>query len=39
MENFVVENGVMSEDDVILGVPQGMMLAAIFFIIMISDID
>ena len=36
----VVANGVMSEEqDVISGVPQGTVLASIFFIIMISDID
>ena len=27
------------EQDVISGIPQGMVLASIFFIIMISDID
>ena len=36
----VMANGVMSdEQDVISGVPQGTVLASIFFIIMISDID
>ena len=36
----VVANGSMSrEEDVISGVPQGTVLAAILFIIMISDID
>ena len=33
-------NGMMSEEqDVISGVPQGTVLASIFFIVMISDID
>ena len=36
----VVANGSMSrEEDVISGVPQGTVLAAILFVIMISDID
>merc|ERR1712243_420774 len=36
----VLVNGVMSEEqDVISGVPQGTVLAAILFVIMISDID
>merc|ERR1712215_365877 len=36
----VVGNGSMSrEEDVISGVPQGTVLAAILFVIMISDID
>ena len=36
----VVANGVMSEEqEVISGVPQGTVLASIFFIIMISDLD
>ena len=36
----VVAKGVMSdEQDIISGIPQGMVLASIFFIIMISDID
>merc|ERR1711972_584068 len=36
----VVANGCMSrEEDVISGVPQGTVLAAILFVIMISDID
>ena len=36
----VMANGVMSEEqDVVSGVPQGTVLASIFFIIMISDID
>ena len=36
----VMANGVMSdEQNVISGVPQGTVLASIFFIIMISDID
>merc|ERR1712215_430811 len=36
----VVTNGRMSrEEDVISGVPQGTVLAAILFVIMISDID
>ena len=36
----VVANGEMSEEqDVLSGVPQGTVLAAILFIIMISDID
>ena len=36
----VVANGCMSrEEDVISGVPQGTVLAAILFIIMISDRD
>merc|ERR1712120_73290 len=36
----VVANGSMSrEEDVISGVPQGAVLAAILFVIMISDID
>ena len=36
----VVVNGCMSEEgDVISGVPQGTVLAAILFVIMISDID
>merc|ERR1712215_138321 len=36
----VVANGSMSrEEDVISGVPQGTNLAAILFVIMISDID
>ena len=35
-----VANGCMSrEEDVISGVPQGTVLAAILFVIMISDID
>ena len=33
-------NGVMSvKKDVISGVPQGMVLSSIFFIIMISDLN
>merc|ERR1711888_205015 len=35
----VVANGCMSREDVISGVPQGTVLAAILFFIMISDID
>ena len=36
----VVANGVMSDvQDVLSGVPQGTVLAAVLFIIMISDID
>merc|ERR1711894_30188 len=35
----VVENGYMSREDVISGVPQGTVFAAILFVIMISDID
>merc|ERR1712228_944151 len=36
----VLANGMMSEEqEVISGVPQGTVLASIFFIIMISDID
>ena len=36
----VVANGCMSdEEDVVSGVPQGTVLAAILFVIMISDID
>ena len=36
----VVANGCMSrEEDVISGVPQGTVLAATLFVIMISDID
>ena len=36
----VVANGCMSrEEDIISGVPQGTVLAAILFVIMISDID
>ena len=36
----MVANGSMSrEEDVISGVPQGTVLAAILFVIMISDID
>ena len=36
----VVANGSMSrEEDVISGFPQGTVLAAILFVIMISDID
>merc|ERR1711888_413468 len=36
----VVANGCMSrEEDVISGVPHGTVLAAILFVIMISDID
>ena len=36
----VIANGIMSElEDVLSGVPQGTVLAAILFIIMISDID
>ena len=36
----VIANGIMSEsEDVMSGVPQGTVLAAILFIIMISDID
>merc|ERR1712105_130900 len=36
----VVANGYMSkEEDVISGVPQGTVLAAILFVIMISDLD
>merc|ERR1712183_863055 len=35
----VVANGYMSREDVISGVPQGTVLAAILFVIMISDID
>ncbi|CAL4210788.1 unnamed protein product, partial [Meganyctiphanes norvegica] len=36
----VVANGTMSEqEDVLSGVPQGTVLAALLFIIMISDID
>ena len=36
----VVVNGEMSEvNDVLSGVPQGTVLAAILFVIMISDID
>ena len=36
----LVANGMMSDKhDVISGVPQGMVLASLFFIIMIADID
>ena len=36
----VLANGMMSEEqEVVSGVPQGTVLASIFFIIMISDID
>ena len=36
----VVANGVMSDEhDVLSGVPQGTVLAWLFFIIMIADID
>ena len=36
----VVANGAMSEEqNVMSGVPQGTVLASLFFIIMISDID
>merc|ERR1711894_787437 len=35
----VVANGYMSREEVISGVPQGTVLAAILFVIMISDID
>ena len=36
----VMVNGVMSvKKDVISGVPQGMVLSSIFFIIMISDLN
>merc|ERR1711917_220767 len=36
----VIANGCMSEEgDVMSGVPQGTVLAAILFVIMISDID
>ena len=36
----VVANGHMSrEENVVSGVPQGTVLSAIFFVIMISDID
>ena len=36
----MVTNGCMSrEQDIILRVPQGTVLAAILFVIMISDID
>ena len=36
----VVANGAMSEKhDVLSGVPQGTVLASLFFIIMIADID
>ena len=36
----VVANGVMSDEhDVLSGVPQGTVLASLFFIVMIADID
>ena len=35
----VVANGCTSEEDVMFGVPQGTVLMAISFVIMISDID
>ena len=36
----VIANGTMSDqEDVLSGVPQGTVLAALLFIIMISDID
>ncbi len=36
----VVANGCMSEEgDIMSGVPQGTVLAAVLFVIMISDID
>ena len=40
MKFWVVANGCMSEEgDVLSGLPQGTILAAILFVIMISDID
>ena len=35
----VIVNGTISEQEVLSGVPQGTVLAAILFIIMIADID
>ena len=37
---WVVANGIISDNhDVLSGVPQGTVLASLFFIIMIADID
>merc|ERR1711888_267852 len=40
MGEWLVANGCMSREEVVIsGVPQGTVLAAILFVIMISDID